>query len=643
MPYIQTGKPMTIYLIKVNSAEVVEQVIDGDRFTHDGIYNFANDIETGDPVFIYLGGDKAQITWDQGIRGVGRIAASPYDKGYDVDRPRNFKIDVEPVDILEDSIPPKSTKIHEKFASQLYDIPYVGANHFPNQAIASYSEDTGIRALVSVYCEHGDYTFSDFANLSELVQLSHGLQASRQDYARIASALQAKRFLILTGLSGSGKTFQALAFSKWLSGDGTLDYYVALQNALRSDVLESNYEVVSATRDLVKLVNRNGESGKIIPVPTEVIYEWYDALQNRTITPGDNPKEVRHRIGEGSRYQKYIHGFYNELFKLAVLMMEVWPEAGEIGQSSRVHLVSVGADWTSNEHLLGYPDALKPKSYRKPDTGVLDFLLRATDDPNLPHFLILDEMNLSHVERYLADFLSAMESGEPIHLHDDSGESWDGVPARLQIPPNLFVIGTVNVDETTYMFSPKVLDRANVIEFSVSEEEIAKFLDCPAKPDLRAIEGSGSMYAADFLDSAKRSDVVLEPELHERVTHVLKEFFPQLRVVGAEFGYRTAREIYRYVYFNREWLGEEWEFYTCMDEAILQKLLPKLHGSKRRLEPVLNRLVRLCLREEFISEEGPIPEDLVKEENAHYCGSLAKLKEMRSRLSDQGFASFAEA
>ena len=66
-------------------------------------------------------------------------------------------------------------------------------------------------------------------------------------------------------------------------------------------------------------------------------------------------------------------------------------------------------------------------------------------------------MNLSHVERYFADFLSAIESGEEIPLY--------GKDETLELPSNLFIIGTVNVDETTYMFSPKVLDRANTIEF----------------------------------------------------------------------------------------------------------------------------------------------------------------------------------
>ena len=67
--------------------------------------------------------------------------------------------------------------------------------------------------------------------------------------------------------------------------------------------------------------------------------------------------------------------------------------------------------------LLGYPNALKPEEYVKPDSGVIDLIIQANSNPELPHFLILDEMNLSHVERYFADFLSVMESNEEIPLY----------------------------------------------------------------------------------------------------------------------------------------------------------------------------------------------------------------------------------
>jgi 5-methylcytosine-specific restriction enzyme B len=168
---------------------------------------------------------------------------------------------------------------------------------------------------------------------------------------------------------------------------------------------------------------------------------------------------------------------------------------------SQYRIVPVGADWTNREPLLGYPNALKPEEYVKPDSGVLDLIIQANKQPDLPHFLILDEMNLSQVERYFADFLSVMESKEEILLHA-GGLVNNGVPEKLRIPCNLFIIGTVNIDETTNMFSPKVLDRANTIEFRVTEKEMEDFLDNMKSINMEALRAKGSGMAKSFLELA---------------------------------------------------------------------------------------------------------------------------------------------
>ena len=140
-------------------------------------------------------------------------------------------------------------------------------------------------------------------------------------------------------------------------------------------------------------------------------------------------------------------------------------------------VVPVRPDWVDNRGLLGY---LNPLTNEYSTTPFLNVLLRAGDEEERaeaagekphPFFVILDEMNLARVEHYFSDFLSALESREDIPLHEDeavdSGESQSGprVPRKLKVPGNVLFTGTVNVDETTYMFSPKVLDRAFTIEF----------------------------------------------------------------------------------------------------------------------------------------------------------------------------------
>lgn len=117
-------------------------------------------------------------------------------------------------------------------------------------------------------------------------------------------------------------------------------------------------------------------------------------------------------------------------------------------EEEQMRVVPVGADWTNREPLLGYPNALKQGEYVHPDSGVLQLLINSNDanNANKPFFLILDEMNLSYVERYFSDFLSAMESHEAIPLWSEKNGN---VKPTINLPKNLFIIGTINVDETT--------------------------------------------------------------------------------------------------------------------------------------------------------------------------------------------------
>ena len=304
-------------------------------------------------------------------------------------------------------------------------------------------------------------------------------------------------------------------------------------------------------------------------------------------------------------------------------------------------LVAVGADWTNREPLLGYPNALEQGKYVKPDSGVLDLLLLAGKNPRKPYFLILDEMNLSHVERYFGDFLSAMESGEHIRLHSGQSDMLDGVPAKIKLPKNLFIIGTVNIDETTYMFSPKVLDRANVIEFRVIKEEMEHFLSLDCTLSLDTLAGSGAVMAGDFMEIALMN--VTESKHKSFIVNVFMSFFESLQHAGAEFGYRSAAEILRFAAIASK-ISPHWPVNEIIDAAIIQKLLPKVHGSRRRLEPVLRAIGTLCAKDggkmdDYFNAKIPFS-DL---EEVHYPVTLEKLGRMYRSLVDNGFTSFAEA
>jgi 5-methylcytosine-specific restriction endonuclease McrBC GTP-binding regulatory subunit McrB len=256
-----------------------------------------------------------------------------------------------------------------------------------------------------------------------------------------------------------------------------------------------------------------------------------------------------------------------------------------------------------------------------------------------PYFLILDEMNLSHVERYFADFLSTMESGDAIKLYSGSdryAELDDDqtpitsslIPRSVKWPKNLFIIGTVNIDETTYMFSPKVLDRANTIEFRISSDEMKNYFGKGALLNMDLLlenadskRGKGASSAADFMRLSSREGIVIDHRIHQ---DTFVKFFIELQQAGAEFGYRTANEMTELMAFLAHFNVETDEAY---DIAIMQKLLPKLHGSRSKLNKVIPPLLALC------EDDGKVIYPLAHE----------KLNRMKKNADENGFASYAEA
>ncbi|MFV0154834.1 hypothetical protein OBK13_12965 [Empedobacter falsenii] len=304
-------------------------------------------------------------------------------------------------------------------------------------------------------------------------------------------------------------------------------------------------------------------------------------------------------------------------------------------------LVAVGADWINREPLLGYPNGLNSKDYVTPDNEVLELMLTASkiENQDKPYFLVLDEMNLSHVERYFADFLSIMESEDSIKLYTGAERKSTNdteIPQTISWPKNLFIIGTVNIDETTYMFSPKVLDRANVIEFKLDEDDLKSFLAEPKKVDLSQLTSEGAAMASSFITLSKQNDTASNEVLNE----TLVEFFKELKMIGAEFGYRTAFEIHLlFAQFSK--LDSSLSDEDKIDFAVMQKLLPKLHGSRSKIVKSLEALIRLCL--EDATEFNLSKLDDLEENQIKYNVSFDKLKRMYANALSNGFTSYAEA
>lgn len=378
--------------------------------------------------------------------------------------------------------------------------------------------------------------------------------------------------------------------------------------------------------------------------------------------------------------------------------------------------VPVEAGWTDPKRLLGFKSpfgATRTTSSGTTNdtyeiTDTLRILLRASaaSRSEVPHFILLDEMNLSHVERYFSPFLSLMEaaascvSQDYVYLIDpitikliaevlnatEHGSIEASAAAELASAnkglgylPNLFIVGTVNIDETTYMFSPKVLDRAHVIEIRTQKPSdllSGKFDPLTQYTSLTSAgtllkevirwRASGEQYSStpiQRLMGLEREGVPrpLLDEASEEIVKALDGFYKLLEPVGFDFGARVVNEVFLYSYL---WMtlalrdGVPASDVTnlsmnALDEAVLQKLLPKLHGNKRSLgnslvamasfadghdanHPSLPALYRLGANEHKI-DPG---EALNLKSGTALPRSAKKLQRMQNRLNSNGYVSF---
>ncbi len=241
-------------------------------------------------------------------------------------------------------------------------------------------------------------------------------------------------------------------------------------------------------------------------------------------------------------------------------------------------IVPVQPGWHDYSSLLGYVNPLDSDAYVR--TGVLDFLLQANTNPSKPYTLVLDEMNLSHPEQYLAPLLSAMETGEAIVFHGQADDV-DGVPPGIPYPNNLVIIGTVNMDETTHGLSDKVLDRASVIEFwDIDVSAFPGWNHCTLTESQTLTVQSLMMALMDILRPGR---------LH--------------------FGWRTLHDILGYLQQTQR--GQVIEFSRALDHAIYSKILPKVRGEDSpRFQRLLEALKEALTRAQMVSSLRKVTEML---------------------------------
>lgn len=328
------------------------------------------------------------------------------------------------------------------------------------------------------------------------------------------------------------------------------------------------------------------------------------------------------------------------------------PEFGK-NRPKNFCMVQVKPNWHDSSELIGYVSRLNSEKFVV--GPFLRFLAAAIKDPDTPYFLCLDEMNLAPVEQYFAEYLSGIESRklnpdgtittDPIIEYENTdayGSLIDQLfdtpeerkayktaegGKRLTIPQNFFVVGTVNMDETTFSFSRKVLDRAMTIE--MNEVDLHGGLEKGAGNDI------GYIGNCIIGDAAEGCDVYEDNrELCDQVLAYLEQVNAILEGTPFKIAYRTRNEFLMYA-VNRKKLDEKSQLWQSLDEMTSMKILSRIEGDEERTKKVLDGLKAL-VEEQIVAQ---MPTD-AGETPALQSISAAKIDEMLAKLKATGFTSY---
>lgn len=257
-------------------------------------------------------------------------------------------------------------------------------------------------------------------------------------------------------------------------------------------------------------------------------------------------------------------------------------------------LLQVKPNWHDSTELLGFRNAMDGDRYQK--TKLIEFLFRAYQFKDTPFFLCLDEMNLAPVEQYFAEFLSSMESAEPVPLNDitvkddnlfDLGCEWKAAYDYLaangfSIPKNLFIVGTVNMDETTNQFSRKVLDRAFTIEMTDVDFKNYGHVTQPSYADTIEEEKIQALLNGEkFVDKLDAEDVAEGAPL----VKVQKALEPTAFAVAYRFANEYTLLKRAIACFDKDSTMK----LDALDQAVLMKILPRVAGEKDYIEKVYGK------------------------------------------------------
>lgn len=336
-------------------------------------------------------------------------------------------------------------------------------------------------------------------------------------------------------------------------------------------------------------------------------------------------------------------------------------------------MVQVKPNWHDSSELIGYVSRVSGEA-EYINGPFLQFIAKAWSEPDVPHFLCLDEMNLAPVEQYFAEFLSVVESRKnndgkietdpilkgPKEKYEANDTDWYSklvdhltssccnpssahaikqqfLSEGISIPQNLIVVGTVNMDETTFSFSRKVLDRAMTIEMN--------------KVDLMAgltnrHENIGKIEFADIIGKAVEGvDVYAAHQaVCDKAIAYLESINATLDKTPFKIAYRTRNELLLYVVNNLSWKtddeSEDFVIARALDEITCMKILTRIEGDETKVSANFLDGLGNAIKSGLVE----IDKDLLQANKSHKGDayqpiSLDKLNEMKERLKS-GYTNF---
>ena len=386
-----------------------------------------------------------------------------------------------------------------------------------------------------------------------------------------------------------------------------------------------------------------------------------------------NPTEI-----SDSEYRRYITAIKSKPFlllagisgtgksrivrELAWACWEADSEEYKAQKPKNFEMVQVKPNWHDSSELIGYVSRVSGSPVFVAG-DFLKFVAKAWENPDVPYFLCLDEMNLAPVEQYFAEYLSVVESRKcdenGIIMTDPilkkSEEDWYRVLTAeltsdenirnqflkdgIAIPQNLIVVGTVNMDETTFSFSRKVLDRAMTIE--MNEVDLYGGL-------ADRYEQIGKLEAGNLIGTAVEGVDIYNAnkDVCDTALNYLEAVNTQLEGTPFKVAYRTRNEFLLYVVNNLPYnkdkdgneLDENYVIARALDEITSMKVLSRIEGDTTKIDNLLDRLTT-TVSEQLKAISGKDYSAKKEEAEKEYSVSLAKLAEMKKRL-ESGYTSF---